>query len=121
MPNTTITPVPGARDRYDDDGRIIEDIATCGTCGRSWNDASVSDVTPAPSARCPFEYDHEAPVPSPYDVIGSLVVTDEAGVTWRVSIRREDLTTTNGAYRAIRDEVTETLQRVLAINRETPS
>lgn len=48
--------------RYDwNDGypRQIIDLATCGHCGRTWNDATVSHMTPAPSARCPFEYDHE--------------------------------------------------------------
>jgi hypothetical protein len=55
----TLTPVPGATPRYDDDGNEIVNVATCGTCGRSWNDAAISSWTPAPSARCPFEYDHE--------------------------------------------------------------
>ena len=31
------------------------DIATCGQCGRSWDDSIVTGITPAPSARCPFE------------------------------------------------------------------
>lgn len=31
------------------------DIATCGSCGRSWDDSIVTGITPAPSARCPFE------------------------------------------------------------------
>lgn len=31
----------------------------CGTCERSWDDSHVTGVTPVPSARCPFEYDHE--------------------------------------------------------------
>lgn len=53
-----LTPVPGATPVYDDDGNEIVTVATCGNCGRSWNDAAVSSVTPAPSARCPFEYDH---------------------------------------------------------------
>lgn len=35
------------------------DKATCGTCGRSWNDAIITGSTPAPSARCPFERWHE--------------------------------------------------------------
>jgi hypothetical protein len=56
---TTLTPVDGAEPRYDDDGNEIMDIVTCGTCGRSWNDAAVSSWTPAPSGRCPFEYEHE--------------------------------------------------------------
>ena len=55
----TLTPVPGATPRYDDDGNEIVNVATCGTCGRSWNDAAISSWTPAPSARCPFEYEHE--------------------------------------------------------------
>lgn len=49
---------PTARE-HDDDGRLIMDPVTCGHCGRSWNDAAVSDCTPTPAARCPFEYAHE--------------------------------------------------------------
>lgn len=33
-------------------------IATCGECGRSWDDSIVTSMTPAPSARCPFEAFH---------------------------------------------------------------
>jgi len=33
-------------------------VATCGTCGRSWDDALVTSYTPAPAARCPFEAFH---------------------------------------------------------------
>jgi len=36
-----------------------EDRATCGHCGRSWDDAVITSWTPAPSARCPFEYFHD--------------------------------------------------------------
>lgn len=35
------------------------DLAVCGTCGRYWDDAVVTEWTPAPSGRCPFEYFHE--------------------------------------------------------------
>lgn len=31
----------------------------CGACGRAWADYIVTDVTPSPSARCPFEDDHD--------------------------------------------------------------
>ena len=48
----------GATVQYDDHGQIIVRMATCGTCGRSWNDALITDRTPVPSARCPFEYIH---------------------------------------------------------------
>lgn len=34
------------------------DRVTCGTCGRSWDDAIGTTWTPAPAARCPFEYFH---------------------------------------------------------------
>lgn len=34
------------------------DKATCGYCGLSWDDGKVTSMTPAPSARCPFEYFH---------------------------------------------------------------
>jgi hypothetical protein len=35
-----------------------KDLVTCGECSRMWDDAIVTDWTPAPSARCPFEYFH---------------------------------------------------------------
>jgi len=44
--------------QLDDDGKVIVDMATCGSCGRSWNDALMTSWTPAPSGRCPFEYWH---------------------------------------------------------------
>jgi hypothetical protein len=35
-----------------------EDRATCGHCHLSWDDGKVTSMTPAPSARCPFEPFH---------------------------------------------------------------
>lgn len=35
------------------------DVATCGTCGRSWDDSISTSTTPVPSGRCPFEYEHD--------------------------------------------------------------
>lgn len=49
----------GATPQLDDDGRTKENIATCGTCGKSWNNALISERTPAPSARCPYEALHD--------------------------------------------------------------
>jgi len=37
--------------------------ATCGTCGRSWDDSIGTEWTPAPAGRCPFEYFHDDPKP----------------------------------------------------------
>ncbi len=34
---------------------------TCGHCGLSWDDSNVTSMTPAPSARCPFEQFHVYP------------------------------------------------------------
>jgi hypothetical protein len=39
-------------------GEPAKDKATCGTCGRSWDDGKITGWTPAPSGRCPFEYFH---------------------------------------------------------------
>ena len=45
------------------------DYATCGTCGRTWDDSIITGMTPAPSARCPFEYFHDGEtVPEDYEV-----------------------------------------------------
>lgn len=44
----------------DEDGEIIVRMVTCGTCGRRWNDALITSRTPAPAARCPFEYEHRS-------------------------------------------------------------
>ncbi|WP_301123464.1 MULTISPECIES: hypothetical protein [Mycolicibacterium] len=35
-------------------------IVTCGACGRSWDDTVPTASTPAPSGRCPFEYEHKS-------------------------------------------------------------
>jgi hypothetical protein len=43
---------------HDLDGNVAVDLATCGTCGRTWDDSRITGVTPAPSGRCPFEYWH---------------------------------------------------------------
>jgi hypothetical protein len=57
-PEDVVAVEAGARRSYDADGRPVVDLATCGTCGRTWDDALVTSVTPAPSGRCPFEYEH---------------------------------------------------------------
>lgn len=49
----------GAESQMDDDGNAVVDMATCGECGMSWNDALISSSTPAPSARCPYEHMHD--------------------------------------------------------------
>lgn len=44
--------------------RPLDDMAdavtptTCGVCGLSWDDGVSTSMTPAPAARCPFEYFH---------------------------------------------------------------
>ena len=60
--------------------------ATCGTCGLTWDDGVVTSMTPAPSARCPFEAFHEDEdeddahhyYDPPYDLTGTVFdPTDE--------------------------------------------
>ncbi len=41
------------------DAEADTDWMTCGTCGRTWNDAHGTELTPVPAGRCPFEYEHE--------------------------------------------------------------
>ncbi len=40
-------------------GQKAKEKAMCGACGRSWDDGKVTSITPAPAARCPFEYYHK--------------------------------------------------------------
>jgi hypothetical protein len=42
-------------------GEPAKDKVTCGHCNLSWDDAIPTSWTPAPSARCPFEYFHKYP------------------------------------------------------------
>jgi hypothetical protein len=35
------------------------EMAECGTCGKEWDDARCTSVTPVPSGRCPFEAVHD--------------------------------------------------------------
>jgi hypothetical protein len=42
----------------DPDDATAADPCTCGTCGLTWDDGRVTSMTPAPSARCPFEAFH---------------------------------------------------------------
>lgn len=35
------------------------DLATCGNCGRTWDDGVITGWTPTPAARCPFEDMHK--------------------------------------------------------------
>lgn len=35
------------------------DVCRCGSCGRTWDDAVPTALTPAPSARCPYEDRHK--------------------------------------------------------------
>lgn len=39
-------------------GQKAKDPVTCGDCGLTWDDAITTSMTPAPSARCPFEAFH---------------------------------------------------------------
>lgn len=49
------------------------DVAECGHCRRSWDDGQSTGMTPAPSGRCPFEYEHER---DPHDDDGNHPTPD---------------------------------------------
>ena len=60
---TTIHPngvveIHGIETEYELNKHGDRNLAMCGSCGRVWDDSVSSDVTPVPSGRCPFEYDH---------------------------------------------------------------
>ena len=57
-PSVTYLPEPAKR-QYDDDGQPIVRLTTCGECGRTWDDALITSMTPTPAGRCPFEDEHE--------------------------------------------------------------
>lgn len=61
---------PGIAHRYNGEGCgkcggpvcvMPRDPVTCGHCHLTWDDAIPTQWTPAPSARCPFEYFHLYP------------------------------------------------------------
>lgn len=52
----------------------IDGLATCGSCGLSWNDRTPTSLTPAPSGRCPFETFHDDPT----------IYTDQSGQRYRI-------------------------------------
>lgn len=62
------------------------DVSQCGTCGRKW----CHTCNPTPASRCPFEYEHPEPDPTPDnkpvvsfspDTRTAWIVTDASVVT----------------------------------------
>lgn len=49
---------PVNRNEIGHNAKLDVDIATDGYCGLSWDDGIITSMTPAPSARCPFEAFH---------------------------------------------------------------
>lgn len=56
-----VGPVPILEGAELERARADRRAATCGTCGRSWDDTEPTAWTPAPAGRCPFEYMHPDP------------------------------------------------------------
>lgn len=61
-PDTTALRIDRRGVRYVLDGEPVPAFfarpTSCYSCGRTWDDDHVTSVTPAPSGRCPFEYEH---------------------------------------------------------------
>ena len=66
----------------------LTEITTDGACGLSWDDSIVTSMTPAPSARCPFEWFHQ------YDEDDEpiLLEPDDIPADWPVQPVREGRT-----------------------------
>ena len=84
-----LTPVPGAESRFGEDGKEIVDVMTCGQCGRSWNDAAISQWTPTPSGRCPFEYEHVYPETDDHNMV-VIEFSDGGQAKWGVTDSEAD-------------------------------
>ena len=72
--------------------------ATCGTCGRSWDDTISTSVTPVPSGRCPWEYEHDSerePLQYHYVVWGEV---RDGKVEWHVDIEGNSLLGDGSVY-----------------------
>lgn len=54
---------------------------TCGHCGLTWDDSIPTSYTPAPAARCPFEYFHVYPETRTFRVLFHGNSHDHAVVT----------------------------------------
>ena len=76
-------------------GATARDLVTCGTCGRSWDDAIATEYTPAPSGRCPFEYYHAPPKPAPPKPAARFW-RDQYGAWFRADTRAELLRQVGG-------------------------
>jgi len=53
------------------------EITSCGSCGLQWDDAIVTSMTPAPAARCPFEYFHEYDENGEPEIITPATIPDD--------------------------------------------
>lgn len=65
----------------------------CGHCGRTWNDREM----PTPSARCPYEYDHEYADTKEMDIHSPT--SQGVTITWQIEGDPED--SPLGAVRAV--------------------
>ena len=61
-------------------GQRAKDRATCGACGRSWDDGIATAYTPAPGGRCPFEAYH-ATEPAPRRATGGALCFATGGAS----------------------------------------
>ncbi len=50
--------IAAGKPQYDEMGDERVEMETCGNCHRSWNVHRISELTPPPSGRCPYEYAH---------------------------------------------------------------
>ena len=72
--------------------------ATCGTCGRSWDDTASTSRTPVPAGRCPFEDQHEPErEPLQYHYVVWAEIRD-GKVEWHVDVEGDALLFDGSVY-----------------------
>lgn len=94
-------------------GEHVPELATCGTCGRTWDDGRISELTPAPGARCPFEGAHAPePEPSKFTRAGRVIAIDGVAAVY-VQIVTDPKTSERGIQPVQADALTDWIVRAL--------
>lgn len=102
-------------------GEHVPEPTTCGTCGRTWDDGRISELTPVPSGRCPFEYAHaHEPEPEHFAVLPGRVIAIDGKPAVYLAIRQDPRTQERGMAPADADALTRRIVALLNDAERTP-